>query len=71
MSNLGQVFSQKIAPDGLVICCTDYVVGGDTYFRPASNNGKWVAYQNGQMLPRKMASIMTMKYAASIFREYK
>ena len=66
-ANMGQSISRKISSSGYVICCTDYVSGADTYFRPKTTSGNWVVYQNGVQIPMNIAQTITMEYVADIF----
>ena len=58
-ANIASLLSQKISPNGIVVCCTTVVSGGDTHFT-ATNNGQWIAYRNGEQIPCDLPSTITM-----------
>ena len=64
--NVGQVLSQKIASDGVVVCSTTDVWSGGTNFR-AENGGVWVVYQNGVKIRSTIASTITMETAIALY----
>ena len=57
--NMGQMLSTKISSTGYVICATTTVSGTDSYFYP-ENGGKWVIYQNGELVDSTISAKITM-----------
>ena len=59
-SNVGQVLSTKIAPDGYVVCSTT-VVGGEATTFTATDLGTWQVYQRGVLVSTLPESEITME----------
>ena len=68
--NMGQLISQKISPDGYVICCTDVISGTPDYVRPYYSTGYWVVYQNGQQVAIIPYSVLTMEDIAEYYKNH-
>jgi len=63
-ANVGQLISQKIAPDGYVVCSTTIVSGGSKKFT-ATGGGRWIVYQNGVQISADFSTTITMKDVAT------
>lgn len=66
-ANIGQLISQKISPDGIVVCCTTKVSGGDKDFS-ATNGGCWVVYQNGEQITADLNTTISMQDVADLWK---
>ena len=65
---MGQLISQKISPDGYVICCSDTVTGSAQSVRPEHWwYGYWVVYQNGRAIAVVPRDRITMAYVAEYY----
>ena len=60
---MAQLISQKIAPNGIVICSTTIVSGGSKRFT-ATAGGSWIAFQNGVQIAIDLPTTITMEDVA-------
>ena len=68
-ANFGQLISQKIAPDGIVICSSTDVRGNDKRCYPESG-GVWLVYQNGVLVDVLLQRKITMGDAVEYWSKH-